>query len=173
MKRDEPCDERGRCEGQRVVKKTDGNFWRQRQRTVLYSNFQGGQYKTETVPLSYAMEDYQAEKLKGKPKALATSGRNGIVVEVGSKDQSERVRDVQDILSKDCTVKDHEFFNVTKGIIYIYDSNISDLQAFEKGLQQRYTVVEVSLATFIKPRIRMPRHYRLNSELTHVRNISK
>ena len=77
------------------------------------------------MPLCYRNELIQ--ELKGKPKSIVASGKYGMVVEVGNKHQSELIQNLQSIQSRECTVKDHEFFNVTKGIIYIYNSDINGL----------------------------------------------
>ena len=46
----------------------------------------------------------------------------------------------------------HDFFNVTKGIIYVDNSDINDMESFKEGLNMEYEVEEIVAATWMKPR---------------------
>ena len=49
-------------------------------------------------------------------------------------------------------IKKFTFFSEVRGIIYIRNSYIADLQAFQEGMQERYSVIGIEGANFKKPR---------------------
>ena len=100
----------------------------------------------------YQVEADVMRKLAGKPRSIMGSGRNGLLVEVSSEEQSRTIMDIKDILSMECNVRPQDFFNETRGVIYIYDSEITDIESFQEGLQERYPIVSVAKANWITPR---------------------
>ena len=103
----------------------------------------------------YQIEENIAHKLKGKPKSVTSSGQNGLLVETGSKEQSERIMLIKEIMDKECTVRSHAFFNKAKGVIYVNNSEITDLESFRDGLRERYGIAKVERVTWIT--LRNPR----------------
>ena len=49
-------------------------------------------------------------------------------------------------------MKNSPYLNQSKGLIYVYEYDIDDLNEFTLGLQENYKLKSVEKATFIKPR---------------------
>ena len=49
------------------------------------------------------------KKLAGKPRFITGSGRNGLLVEVTSEEQSRTVMDIKDFLLMECSVRTQDF----------------------------------------------------------------
>lgn len=49
-----------------------------------------------------------------------------------------------------CEVTNHHNYKCGKGLIYIYDSEISDVNEFEMGLKENFNISSVEYAHFIK-----------------------
>ena len=91
-------------------------------------------------------------KRKGKPRSIASSGRNGFLVQVASEQQSLEIIKIKNLLTEECEVKRHEFLNGTRGIIYIHNNDVSDLESFQEGLRKRYPIASITRASWITPR---------------------
>lgn len=100
----------------------------------------------------FQFEEDFVSSIVGRPRSITGSGQNGYLIEVESAKQSEDITNLKEVGGNSCTVKIHEFFNGTKGIIYIHGSDISDMDSFKRGLAQEYGVSEVEEAKWIKPR---------------------
>ena len=90
--------------------------------------------------------------LGGNPRSISGSGRNSLIVRVCSKHQGEKMATIKEILGKECQVNEHDFFNITKGLIYIYNNDLLDFDSFQQGIKEQYPVAKVVEATWIKPR---------------------
>ena len=51
-----------------------------------------------------------------------------------------------------CSVKEHSFYNECKGMIYVYNNEIIDVESIKEGLREEYSVANVEQANWIKPR---------------------
>ena len=100
----------------------------------------------------YKMKNYIASKLNGKPRSITSSGRNGVLIEVNTEEQGRNIKQLECVLDREVETKMHTFFNEVRGIIYIRNSDIADLEAFQEGMQERYPVVGIERANFVKPR---------------------
>ena len=89
------------------------------------------------------------------------SGKNGFLVEVGSKQQSGKLKKLDKLCNQDCFVKEHKFFNETRGIIYLYNNDITNLESFSEGLRAKYVVSDVKEVTWIKARVDTAKVYLL------------
>ena len=49
-------------------------------------------------------------------------------------------------------MKEHTLFNGSKGLIYINNNDLSDLESFKQGLKEIYPIIDIERATWIKPR---------------------
>ena len=92
------------------------------------------------------------KKLAGKPKSNTGSGRNGLLVEISSEEQSKTIMDIKMILSLERSVRQQDFFNETRGIIFICYSEITDIESFQEGLQKRYSIASITRANRRTPR---------------------
>ena len=100
----------------------------------------------------YKLEAGIASKMKGNPKTITSNGRNSILIEVSTPNQSSNIEQWTEVLNQEVVVQKHGFFNEVKGLIYIHNNDIGDLASFSKGLQERSAVADVERARFIKPR---------------------
>lgn len=99
----------------------------------------------------YKFED-EIFNLDGKPLSMDKNAEEGFIIEVRNKRQNEKIDEINSILGNECTVKDHVFLNVTKGIIYVYNNKVSDIEGVRQGLQERYSQSSVNEAKWIKPK---------------------
>ena len=92
--------------------------------------------------------------LVGNLRSISGSGRNGLIVRVCNKHQGKKMVAIKEILEKECQVNEHDFFNITKGLIYNYNNDLLDFDSFQDGIKDQYPVTKVVEATWIKPRNR-------------------
>ena len=100
----------------------------------------------------YALKSAIKETTGGTPESVTTSGREAFTVKVRTPDQSEKIVRMKSIGDVECTVERHRYYNQRKGLIFIYEFDISDAEEVRKGLQAEYNISAVEQVTFIKPR---------------------
>ena len=100
----------------------------------------------------FKLELELTEKIANISHPIQSSGKDGLMIEVSSKTQGDALRSVEELCGHKCSVQKHDFFNVTKGLVYIYNNDITDLESFKEGLNTQCSVVEVVPATWIKAR---------------------
>ena len=49
-------------------------------------------------------------------------------------------------------IVENRFINTSKGIVYVYDYNLSNFKLFKSGLQEDKTIKDVEIAKWITPR---------------------
>ena len=87
------------------------------------------------------------------PKSLTTSGRDSFSVEVQNDAQGEKLQNIKTIDNVPCQVQPNTFLNNSKGIIYVNEFNIDNIEEFSAGLIENYnSITTVTEATFIKPK---------------------
>ena len=59
---------------------------------------------------------------------------------------------IDNVCGMKCITKEHGFFNESRGMIYIYNSEVDDMESFKKGLKEQYFVTSVTEAHWVKPR---------------------
>ena len=77
------------------------------------------------------MEEY----ITRTPKRISGLGRDPFLIEVATKEESEKIRGKDTLLDKPCTTEVHNFFNGRKYLVYLYNTDINDLDSFRTGLQ--------------------------------------
>ena len=92
------------------------------------------------------------EKSGSNPEAIASEGRQAFTIRVGSEEQGRNLVKVKEIKGEQCSVEKHSYFNRSKGIIYIHEFDIDDLEDFKAGVKENYNVAQVEPITFIKLR---------------------
>jgi len=90
--------------------------------------------------------------LGGQPVSLSNSGTDSLLVQVANKSQSTKIEQLTSLCELQCVVKKHDFFNTTRGLIYIYNTEFEEIESFKKGLIERYHLQSVEEATWIKTR---------------------
>lgn len=86
------------------------------------------------------------------PKNITTMGRESFTVEVINDNQGKKLMTLKNIKGISCQISKHSQFNQSKGIIYIMEYDIDDIEEFRLGLKENYNIVDVTKATFIKTR---------------------
>ena len=100
----------------------------------------------------FALEEDISEKIGGRPKEIAEGGPSALQIEVKTKSQSERIREVKEILGEACCVREHATFNGRKALIYIHNNDLADMSSFMRRLQEHYPITVTTRATWIKTR---------------------
>ena len=73
-------------------------------------------------------------------------------MEVRSREQGNKINELNNVNNIKCKYEKHLYLNQSKGLIYVYEYDISDLIEFTLGLQENYKITSVESATFIKAR---------------------
>ena len=76
----------------------------------------------------------------------------GFLVKTETVAQVEGLLKMNTLVSVSCTVTKHSFCNESRGLIYIKEYDIDELQSFKNGIMERYNVKEVIPATWITPK---------------------
>ena len=116
----------------------------------------------------FKMESDIVAQLGEEPKAIDASGRDKILIEVKSEQQSKRIVKLKEINKTPCLVEKHKTMNQREGIIYIYEYNVEDLASFENGLKRSYPVSKVIRAFWIKPKDENARAFLVTFEGTEL-----
>ena len=83
---------------------------------------------------------------------LWTLNRTAFLMEAKNKEQSEKLTNIETNKTYGCTVEKYGRFNHIKGLIFLKEFDIEDMQEFKEGLQESYCSVEVERASYIKAR---------------------
>jgi len=83
------------------------------------------------------------------PESITAGGRDGFIVKVRSAQQGMEINKITEIDGKGCNVQEHTFFNETKGVINIYNSDVLDLASFAEGLKIEYGFTKVERADWM------------------------
>ena len=75
-----------------------------------------------------------------------------LTIEAASKIQAQNLQQIDEVENCSCTVTLHPKFNYCKGIIYIYECDIEEIDEFRDYLGEKYNVIEIQPATFIRTR---------------------
>ena len=100
----------------------------------------------------FQMEKELIKELGCKPKTINSSGRDSLLIEATTKEQGGEMASIKELLNKECKTKPHDFLNLTRGMIYVYNSEISDIKSFQSGLKTEYPIESVQEATWVTPR---------------------
>ena len=88
-----------------------------------------------------------------KPKSVTGYNALSFTIEVRDDDQGIKLENKLKIMGSDLEVCPHPFFNKTRGLVYIEDTQIDDVEEFQSFLKDRIdNLTHVSRAHFIKPR---------------------
>ena len=101
---------------------------------------------------SYALRNAIKVLTGATLQSITTSGKDSFDIKVRNEEQSKKVVSLQKIGDIKCKVDRHRYYNQTKGLIYIHEFNIENIETFKNELQEEYSVANVELATFIKAR---------------------
>ena len=103
--------------------------------------------KRSVNPYDVIEEIRKETRLEAK---VSTLNRTSFLIEAKNEEQSNKVTNIKKIKDYECTVEKYGRFNYVKGLIFLSEFEIEDLQEFKEGLQESYSVIEVEKASFIK-----------------------
>ena len=103
------------------------------------------------------------QKIKDKtgytPKEVTGFGRNTYTIQVANRAQADIIQTVTNVEDILCKIQPHPTFNVVRGLIYLYDSCVDDLDQFKDYLKPQADIVSIIRADFIKTRQEEARAY--------------
>ena len=99
---------------------------------------------------SFEEDEDITRTIGGTPKRISGLGRDSFLNEVSTKEESEKMRGKDTLLDKQCNIEIHVFYNGRKGLIYLYNTDINNLDSFRTGLLDEYEVSNVEQAKWIK-----------------------
>jgi len=106
--------------------------------------------KRDMCPFKF--EKCLTDAIGGCPESITAGGKDGFIVKVQSAKQSMEIGNISEIDGNSCTVQEHTFFNETKGVINIYNSDVLDLESFGEGLKTEYGFTKVERADWMSRR---------------------
>ena len=98
----------------------------------------------------FSIEQEITAQLKGKSEDISAADRDGLLVTVRNESQSQNIATLKSIGGVLCEVEQHRSMNITKGIIYIYEFDLEDINNLKEGLTI-FGVTNVEEAIWIKP----------------------
>ena len=96
----------------------------------------------------YAMIEKITEMTGIPPVKVMGNNRGAVTMEIERR--YEKIRAIDKIDDIPCQVMMHPKYIYSKGLIYVYECDLEDMQAFKEGLQLHYDIVDVQQATFNK-----------------------
>ena len=85
----------------------------------------------------FKVEEHFKAALNGTQRKITNSGKNGFLMTVASKQQKERALKIDNVCRMKCITKQYGFFNESRGVIYIYNSEIEDMDSFPERLKEQ------------------------------------
>lgn len=87
------------------------------------------------------------------PLSITASGISNFIIKARNKMQSDYIKTITSINNTNCNTEVHTQLNNTKGLIYISEYDLNDIEGFAEGLKEKYkNITEVKHAEFIKTR---------------------
>lgn len=87
------------------------------------------------------------------PKCISSDSRDSFTIEVSSAEQGDKLQQITSIGTHTCTVIKHKYFNQSRGLIYIREYDLDEIDDFKQGLQDQYPfIAKVEHAFFIRPK---------------------
>ena len=83
-------------------------------------------------------------------KAVTGYNKSSYTIEVNNKQAATSLLALSEVAARPCSFSIHPRFNICRGIMYIYEFDISDIAEFKQELQSRYNISDVEPASFIK-----------------------
>jgi len=111
----------------------------------------------------FDLEQNLIDVLGGRPMTLSSSGADSLLVQVANKSQSDKIQNLSSLCEVQCVVKKHEFFNTARGLIYLYNTELTDINSFKSGLIDRYHLQSVEEATWIKTKNQNTKVFMISS----------
>ena len=95
----------------------------------------------------------KVKQITGTKSRVSTLNRTLFLIEAVNKDKAGKMNTIDAIREFKCETTAYDRYNYSKGIIYLSESGIGNVDEFQRGMQERYPVVGVERASFIKTRV--------------------
>ena len=118
--------------------------------TYFDLKFDSPQQKRKISP--FLLEKCIQAKIGNKPRTIRTKDSTTFVIQVSKKEESIALSKIDEINGVRCSVTLNDSADIAKGLIYIYDYDMTDFDSFKAGLMQQRGLVNVEEAVWIKPR---------------------
>ena len=102
----------------------------------------------------FLLEKCLTQQLGTKPAKIRSKDATTIIVEIKTKSQSDALQLLETLNEHPVEVTCNSQFSQSKGIIYIYNYNMSDFQEYRRGLMRLTGIEDVIKAEWIKPRVK-------------------
>ena len=89
-------------------------------------------------------------QVTGHPPVRVTGNNRASVTIQIKEGKDENICAIDKIDGISCKVLLHSKYNHSKGLIYVYEYDLEDIEEFKTGLHEQYKVIDVQQATFIK-----------------------
>ena len=85
-----------------------------------------------------------------RPKRVFGNNRASVAVEMENGGIEEKMSGIKEVYGLPCEVTTHPKYNFNKGLIYVHEFDLENLEEFKADLQTKYNIVDVQPANFIK-----------------------
>ena len=85
-------------------------------------------------------------------ESIRGGGKDGILVNVYSKNQSQKIMRVEQTAGVKCQVSEDTSLSNPRGLVFIQNDHITDLESFTAGVNEQCSVREIVKAGWIRPR---------------------
>ena len=108
----------------------------------------------------FQIETDLANQLGGPAESIRAGGHDSFFVTVYSENHSNKMKLVEQISGNKCQVTEENFLNTTKGLVYIQNYHVKDLDSFAEGANEKCTVEDLVEAKNYK----LPEFIRITGE---------
>ena len=98
----------------------------------------------------YALINRIKDVAGSPPKAVTDNNAVSFTVETQNADQSSKITHLKEVEGFPCEVYIHSRYSQSKGILYIWEFDMTNTEKFKKYLQEEYNIAEIIAASFIK-----------------------
>ena len=98
----------------------------------------------------WSREKHLTMYLGRKPIGIRAKDKRTVTVEVDTLKLSGLMSTLEVLENYRVVTKENEVQNVSKGLVYMYEYNMTDADAFKKGIQEMCGIKEAVKATWIK-----------------------
>ena len=99
----------------------------------------------------YALRDELTNKTGYQPSDIVSHGQTGFIIKVKNAKQSEKMLQLEQVLSFKCTVENFTKFNYCKGLVYIQEFWKDEPNEFKRELMEEFpNIADIEEASFIK-----------------------
>ena len=118
--------------------------------TYFDIKFDSPQLKRNISP--FLLEKCIQAKIGNKPRTIRTKDSTTFTIQVSKKEESISLSKIDSINGTPVTVTLNDSADISKGLIYIYEYDMTDFDSFKAGLMNRHGLVNVEEAVWVKPR---------------------